>query len=319
MNDIKISIIVPIYNVEQYCRECFDSLLKQTQTGIEVLLVNDGTKDSSGEIAKEYANKYPQLFHYFEKPNGGLSDARNFAIPFVKGKYIAFVDSDDYVHRDMFKRMWEKAEKTGAEIVECELEKVWIHKKERIILPKEYININDYMLNARVCVWNKLYKTTWIRDLQVLFPKGLLYEDICFFYKITPFLKQMPATVHESLYFYRQREGSILSASNKRILELHDIFGELFKYYSDNGLNEDYYPVIEYKYARTLLKSFLLRMLKMHNKELAHECITKSWEILNQQCPHWKSNPYMKRMCMDNIYLRLMSPFTLKIMEKIVH
>ena len=102
MHDIKISIIVPIYNVEQYCQECFDSLLSQTLEDIEVLLVNDGTKDSSGEIAKRYSEKYPKLFRYFEKSNGGLSDARNYAIPFVQGKYIAFVDSDDYVREDMY-------------------------------------------------------------------------------------------------------------------------------------------------------------------------------------------------------------------------
>ena len=128
MYDLKISIIVPIYNVEQYCQECFDSLLSQTLEGIEVLLVNDGTKDSSGEIAKRYSAKYPKLFRYFEKPNGGLSDARNYAIPFVQGKYIAFVDSDDYVREDMYSLLWQAADKTNAEIIECELEKVW-HKR----------------------------------------------------------------------------------------------------------------------------------------------------------------------------------------------
>lgn len=319
MNDLKISIIVPIYNVDKYCRECFDSLLDQTLTGIEILLVNDGSKDLSGVIAQSYANKYPQIFRYFEKPNGGLSDARNYAIPFVKGKYIAFVDSDDYVRKDMYSLLWQAADKTNVEIIECELEKVWTQKKEKIVLPENYIGIKDYMLRSRVCAWNKLYKTSWIRDLQVQFPKGLLYEDICFFYKIVPYMKQMPVTVHEPLYYYRQREGSILSASNKRILEIHDIFRELFNYYSEKGLDKEYYHVIEYKYARTLLKSFLLRMLKMSDKVLAHECIEKSWSILNKECPNWKSNPYIKSYSVDNLYLKMLSPFVLNLMERIIH
>ena len=319
MNDVKISVIVPIYNVEQYCRECFDSLLSQTLDCIEILLVNDGTKDSSGIIAKEYAYKYPKRFRYFEKPNGGLSDARNFAIPLAEGEYIAFIDSDDYVRKDMFSLLWKAADKTNAEIIECELEKVWTQKKERINLPENYADIKDYMLRSRVLACNKLYKTSWIRNLQVLFPKGLLYEDICFFYKIVPYMKQMPVTVHEPLYYYRQREGSILSASNKRILEIHDIFRELFNYYSIKGLDKEYYHVIEYKYARTLLKSFLLRMLKMPDKALAHECIENSWNILNKECPNWKSNPYMKSYSMDNLYLKILSPSVLKLMERLVH
>ena len=240
-------------------------------------------------------------------------------MPFVQGKYIAFVDSDDYVREDMYSLLWQVADKTNAEIIECELEKVWTKKKERIILPESYTDIKDYMLRSRVCAWNKLYKTSWIRDLQVQFPKGLLYEDICFFYKIVPYMKQLPVTVHKPLYYYRQREGSILSASNKRILEIHDIFRELFNYYSGKGLDKEYYHVIEYKYARTLLKSFLLRMLKMPDKVLAHECIEKSWSILNKECPNWESNPYMKSCSIDNFYLKTLSPSVLKLMERLIH
>lgn len=319
MNNLRISIIVPIYNVDQYCQECFESLLKQTLSSIEILLINDGTKDSSGKIAKEYANKYPDRCHYFEKPNGGLSDARNFGIQYAKGKYIAFVDSDDYVREDMYSLLWQAADKTNAEIIECELEKVWPRKKEKIVHPENYAGIKDYMLRSRVCAWNKLYKTSWIRDLQVQFPKGFLYEDICFFYKIVPYMKQLPVTVHKPLYYYRQREGSILRASNKRILEIHDIFKELFNYYSEKGLDKEYYHVIEYKYARTLLKSFLLRMLKMPDKTLAHECIENSWNILNKECPNWKSNPYIKSCSMDNLYLKTLSPSVLKLMERLIH
>ena len=94
MTNIDISIIVPIYNVEQYLRECLDSLAAQKLETIEVLMINDGTKDNSGKIAEEYAEKWPEKFKYFVKENGGLSDARNYALPYVKGKYIIDIKYD---------------------------------------------------------------------------------------------------------------------------------------------------------------------------------------------------------------------------------
>lgn len=319
MNEITISVVVPIYNVEQYIRECLDSLAAQTLNSIEVLLINDGTKDCSGEIAKEYAEKWPERFRYFEKKNGGLSDARNFAFPHVRGRYIAFVDSDDYVDAHMYELLWNKALDTGADIVECELYKVYTSKLERINLPTCYSDIKNYMINTRVCAWNKLYKTQWIKDLSVEFPKGLLYEDICFFFKIAPFMRGMPTTVHEPLYFYRQREGSILSASNKRILEVHDIFEMLFDYYSKHNLLNEYEDVTEYKYVKTVLCSFLLRMLKIKDKKMRDEVITASWKRLNQNRPNWRKNSYLKQNSVKDIYMRMITPLMIDLMKLLIH
>ena len=165
MKDIYISVVVPIYNVEQYIEECLNSLLAQTLKNIEVLLVNDGTDDNSGKIAEEYAKRYPEIFRYFVKENGGLSDARNYAFPYIKGKYVAYVDSDDYIAPNMLEKLWDSAQSNDAEIVECELYKVYSDKSERINLPHSYSGIKDYMLNSRVCAWNKLYKVEWLKKI----------------------------------------------------------------------------------------------------------------------------------------------------------
>ena len=248
MESVDISIIVPIYKVEQYLRKCLDSLATQKMENIEVLMVNDGTEDNSGEIAKEYADRWPGKFRYFVKENGGLSDARNYAFPFVKGKYIAYVDSDDYVETNMFSELWKVAQKTQCDIVECELDKVYSDHSEWIHLPNKYKNISDYMLNARVCAWNKIYRVEWLEKIGVVFPKGLLYEDVCFFCKIVPCLTQMPVTIHLPLYHYRQREGSILSNSNKRILEIHKIFKNIFEFYNKSNFGTEFEEIVEYKY-----------------------------------------------------------------------
>ena len=98
---IKVSIIVPFYNVENYIEKCLQSLVNQTLEDIEILLVNDGSQDTSEAIAKQFVEKYPNKIIYLEKENGGLSDARNYAIPYAKGEYIAFLDSDDYVETNI--------------------------------------------------------------------------------------------------------------------------------------------------------------------------------------------------------------------------
>ena len=116
----KVSVIVPFYNVEDYIEKCIKSLLNQTLDDLEIILVNDGSKDNSESIAKKYLNEYPKKIIYLEKENGGLGDARNYGIPYAKGEYIAFIDSDDYVEKDMYEQMLKKAEEEQSDMVECD-------------------------------------------------------------------------------------------------------------------------------------------------------------------------------------------------------
>lgn len=107
----KVSVIVPFYNVEGYIEKCLETLVNQTLKDIEIILVNDGSKDRSIDIVKKFLKQYTEKIVYLEKENGGLSDARNFAIPYAKGEYIAFLDSDDYVEKDMYQLMYDIAPK----------------------------------------------------------------------------------------------------------------------------------------------------------------------------------------------------------------
>ena len=100
----KVSVIVPIYNVEKYLEKCINSLLSQTLEDIQIILVNDGSKDNSGNIAKEYEKNNKDRVIYVEKENGGLSDARNYGLKYATGDFIAFLDSDDYIEKKMLMR-----------------------------------------------------------------------------------------------------------------------------------------------------------------------------------------------------------------------
>ena len=128
---IKISVIVPVYNVENYLRKCLYSLVNQTLQEIEILMVNDGSTDHSQEIIDEFQTDFPLKIKAFKKENGGLSDARNFGIAQAKGEYFGFVDSDDEVSPGMFEEMYHLAKKHDAEMVICNLQKV--NEKGKII------------------------------------------------------------------------------------------------------------------------------------------------------------------------------------------
>ena len=151
---VKVSVIVPVYNVEKYIRKCLDSLVNQTLEDIEIIVVNDGSKDSSIDILKEYAEKHNNIKVY-EKENGGLSDARNYGLQFATGKYIAFLDSDDYVDVNLYKRMYEKAKAEDSDMVECNFYWVYDNKTKKDIGQK-YKGKKQMFEKARVVAWNKL-------------------------------------------------------------------------------------------------------------------------------------------------------------------
>ena len=186
----KVSVIVPIYNVEKYLPKCLDSLVNQTLDDIEIILVNDGSLDNSGKIAKEYSEKYQDKIIYLEKENGGLSDARNYGIPYATGEYIAFLDSDDYIDIDAYKQMYEKAKKEDADFLECDF--IWEYPNKKVIDKRiDYKNKQEMLAVVRVVAWNKLIKRDLIIKNNIRFPKGLRYEDIEFTYKLLPYLNKI--------------------------------------------------------------------------------------------------------------------------------
>lgn len=224
-----ISIIVPIYNVEKYLRMCLDSIEHQTYSNIEVLLINDGSPDASGEICQEYVAR-DSRFHYFEKENGGLSDARNYGIERSNGKYLTFIDSDDWVEPTYIDDMYQAALKNDSEIVVSNytqfdvkenhyLVHVWDDYYEETYERKELINRlpllerRDYSF---VTSWGILFNRSLFDNIQ--FPKGKLIEDGRTNYKL--FAKSSCSTyINKSLYIYRiGREGSIINTVTEKLL-----------------------------------------------------------------------------------------------------
>lgn len=230
----KISIIVPIYNVEKYIRRCIESILNQTYTNFELILIDDGSTDSSGVICDEYANKDNRI-KVIHKENGGLSSARNAGLDIATGEYISFVDGDDYIAEDMIEKLYNSITGNNADIAVCNYKCVDENgncldnlNKGTPIITTVYSK-NDYFRNLAckkyyyyVIACNKLYKKDLFKGIR--YPLGKLCEDN---HIIDSLVEQCSviSSIKDSLYFYVQRNGSIMSGKNtKRYLDDAEAF-----------------------------------------------------------------------------------------------
>ncbi len=222
---IKVSVIVPVYNTENYLKKCLDSLVMQTLPEIEILVINDGSKDNSQKIIDEFAEQYPDKIKSFVKENGGLSDARNFGIERANGEFIGFVDSDDYVSETMFEEMHTLAKKHDAEMVICNLQKVneagIVTQKltqipnmpEKIDLEKNFSVFSD--LSYFAC--NKILKKKLFSDKR--FKKGVHFEDIQLIPQLLLECKTLAQTQNFH-YQYLERADSITKTHTEKGLDI---------------------------------------------------------------------------------------------------
>ncbi|PRR76504.1 glycosyltransferase [Clostridium thermopalmarium] len=238
----KISIIVPIYNVEKYINKCIDSILAQTFTDFELILVDDGSPDNCGKICDDYAKKDSRI-KVIHKKNGGLSSARNAGLDIARGEYIGFIDSDDYIHEEFYETLMNLIIKYDADIAQCEFLRVYeeentnvqnirFHSNKTIITLNniEALNnlYNENSVNA-VVVWNKLYKKELFNEIR--FPKEKIHEDEYTTYQLLFNAKRIVLT-SEQMYYYLQRTNSIMGKgfNIKRLDALEAYYGQVMFY-----------------------------------------------------------------------------------------
>lgn len=238
----KVSVIVPVYNVEKWVARCIESILKQTFNNFEILLVNDGSTDNSLKICNEY-QKVDSRINIINKKNGGLSDARNTGIKNAKGKYLIFIDSDDYVEKDYIEYLLNAVELQNADVAACEFNLV---KESGSFIKKETFNIPGNLKNltgieflnykykpyGATCVvaWNKIY-SRYLFD-HISFKKGQYFEDDAILVPLFWNVAKV-ALVRKSLYNYVQREGSIMSTplTQKKLQDRNNLYLNRIKFF----------------------------------------------------------------------------------------
>jgi len=218
---MKFSIIVPIYNVEPYIAKCIESVKVQTLTDFECLLVDDGTKDKSIEIAEEII-KDDKRFIVLHKENGGLSDARNYGLERANGEYVFFLDSDDYIREDMLEKTYEMAKKHDSDI--CRFDMYYEYDDGTRKLTKGGSKeIDSYKDNKDIIFENhsantKIYRRDFLENKR--FIKGLWYEDLATIPTWIALANNV-SYVEEPLYIYYQRSGSISHNADPRLFDIY--------------------------------------------------------------------------------------------------
>lgn len=312
----KVSLIIPVYNVENYIEKCLNSVISQTLKDMEVIIVNDGSKDSSKMKIEKYLKQYPWI-KYLEKENGGLSDARNYGISHATGQYIAFLDSDDYIESTMYEEMYNKAIEENSDMVECDFIWEYANKKKKDI--GKICNSKKEMIEkGRVVAWNKLIKRELIKKTDIKFPVGLRYEDIEFFYKLVPHLEKV-SFVKKCFVHYIQRENSIVNTQNIRTKEIFTVLENVISYYKENEFYDEYKNELEYIYVRFLLCSSLKRMCKIEKKEERKIALEETWNNINMKFPNWKKNSTLKKKNIKNLYIKSNNKITFKIYCLLLH
>lgn len=310
----KISIIVPVYNVEKYLEKCLDSLVNQTLNDIEIILINDGSTDKSQNIINTYVNEYPNLIKCFIKENGGMSDARNLGLKNATSEYISFIDSDDYIEKDMLEKMYNKAKENNYDIVFCNVNIIYpdktILKKSELVHTINKLNINNkkhLLLNCYPVVWNKIYRKDFLLnntyEKEGLFKKGVWFEDARMLYKMIPHINSA-SVVDENFYNYIQRPKSITYTYSERLYDILSNLDNIIDYYKEHNLYNEYKDELEYIYVNYLFATFIKRLSKCKDKNKFFEGYNIAKEKVNILYPTYKKNKYLKGFSPKKIYLK---------------
>ena len=304
---MKYSIIIPVYNVEKYIAKCLDSVLSQSYNNFEAIVVNDGTPDNSQQIIDEYAKKDNRIKPVI-KENGGLSDARNYGLKYASGDYIIFLDSDDYIEKDLLKEIDKKATKKQPDLIKFRTRMV--DENGHILNNIEEEPFDDYDNNQActkllqdgwmVIAWIYAYKREFWEKHNFLYPVGKIHEDI----GLTPYILMCASSVCSINYVghnYVQREGSIMSNKNleknyKYALDILYHYNVILEQINNSNLDS---------HVKKLMRSYIANIV-------IRKCTTLEGEYLNNYIKLIKNNKVI-----DNLMSKTMTQKIKKILIKI--
>lgn len=298
MNDL-ISVIIPVYNVEQYLDRCINSILNQSYNKLEIILVNDGSTDKSKDICLKYHNVDKRI-KVINQNNGGLSKARNTGIKNSVGKYICFIDSDDFIHKDMINILYQNLIKTKSDISMCSFEKVFDEKKDLKVTSNyiEYYNPNFYdnLFNdlkvETIIACNKLYKKSLFNGL--LYKENKFHEDEFIIHNL---LKKVNKIVYDKnkLYYYFQRKNSITNNYSIKNLDVIEALEDRIEFFKEQNLNK-YYDLSLKVYANTLMYHY---------------------GVINNNIKNYKIIKINLRSKFNNVYKKVIFSKNIKLIDKI--
>lgn len=307
-----ISIIVPIYNSEKYLKKCIDSLLNQTKKELEIILINDGSTDNSENIINEYKDK---RIKYIKNINQGIGATRNEGISKAQGKYLMFVDSDDYIEENACELLFEKAEEDNLDMVICDFYRECedgSKKEERIIdFPNTTVKETPELLyKVNLSPWNKLYRTKMIKDNNICFEEELKYEDTPFVFISMDKSKKI-GKVDNCLNHYMIHNNSETTIRDERCFDIFEIIRIVRDYFED----KEYAKESLNKWIVWIVTNFTIQQRNQEDKKLAMRFIDHSFDYLSVVVPDYKNNKYYEERGIKRVVekSRLLTKIYLKI------
>ena len=305
-----VSIIVPVYNGEEYLNDCICSLVEQILNDIEIVIVDDGSTDSTPDILKYFADKYKDKIKVLTKSNGGQGSARNLALNYCRGEYIGYIDADDSVSNDMFQTMYKEAKNKDLDLVTCD----WYiveNKKKKLNKFGAYSSAKEMFKGVSVVPWNKLIKREVLVNSGAIFPEGYIYEDTAWFIELLPFINSV-GHIDKPFINHRIWSGSTMGAKqNSRAAQIFPVMNHIVDFYKARGFYEQYKYYVEFFYVRVLFCSSLQRIAKISDKSLKRNLCRKTLAEVKNKFPKYKNNPYLKGGI--GLYIKSMNKFTIKL------
>lgn len=308
----KVSVIVPVYNVERYVEKCVRSILDQSYQNIEIIIVDDGSTDDSYDVCTDLRKESPDKIKLFKKENGGLSSARNFGLSQAQGEYISFVDSDDIVSQDFIEKLVSLLEETSSSVSCCQIAKFNNEEKPKFNHMVEHSEYNtkkaiELLVTNKISshAWNKLYVASLFQNIE--FPIDRNYEDIFIMYKIFRNAKKVALYNNAKLYGYLQRKGSITGSVDSKTL--NDYI---------DAVNQRYYDL-----STIIPKSILDSGLVLDNYYIYKESIKGKIidsNVLNKRDLLYKeSQKNIERLGLRSIFKNINVSWKAKILIKVLH
>jgi len=320
MESVKVSVIIPIFNMEKYLHMCLDSVVGQTLQDIEIILINDGSVDSSASIIEEYRQRFPDKIVVVDKANGGQGLARNIGIEMSKGEYIGFVDADDCIDVEMYERMYALAKERDADLIECDYEYLEVIAGEEKKIPKygdvrRRTKAEELFINPLVSPWNKLFRGELLRKSAIRFPEGLIYEDTSFYLKAIPSINKFDFVPNAFVKHYLRTNSTMTGTVGKKSRKIADIFPviqDAVDYYKEANISS-FHNELEYCCVKILLCSSIERISTIDDYKLRQEMVKHTWDIIEREFRHYRKNPYLKGG-LTNLYIKTSCPFTNKLL-----
>ena len=326
--NIKVSVIIPVYNIHDYIIDCLMSVVNQSLTQIEILVVNDGSTDNSSEIVDKFIEETgDKRIMLINQKNQGLSAARNTGASNANGEFLFFLDGDDWIDAKTLQIMYEEAERNHANVVICDYQKRYTSKTEILTggdLPYIYKGGVEEILRLFligkivVAAWNKLYRREWYMENDFKFPVGYLFEDI----SLTNLICNAETIVklNEPFYNYRQREGSIMKTLTRSVLKKYDLVNSVAETLRKNNLFNKLNKEYQHFYNDLIVLQLVNGCLSNNkqNKKLSSEMIDDilSWPDTQTYFKDLYSNPYLKVKYKFALILLSYSPTLYKLLFK---